>query len=128
MAIELGMACTVEATVDDDMLASAVGSGTVDVLATPVMIAQMELAASLCIAPALEEGQASVGTLVHVEHLAASPVGAHIFTTATVTAVDGRRVDFKVVAEDAAGEIGHGTHTRFVVDTSRFMEKANSRV
>ena len=127
MAITVGITHKVTVKVTEDLLASSVGSGLVRVFATPMMIAQMELAASECIAGELEEGQASVGTELHVAHSAASPLGVTITTTATVTAIDRRRVDFTVTASDDAGEIGAGTHTRFIVQTEKFMEKAVER-
>ena len=127
MAIQVGLHHTVETMVGHENIASSVGSGLVDVFATPMMIAQMELAASKCIAAELESGQASVGTQLDVNHSAASPVGARITTTATVTAVDGKMIRFSVIASDDAGEIGSGTHTRFIVDIKRFMEKADIR-
>ena len=128
MPIEIGMKFTTETIVDEKNTASAVGSGLIDVFATPMMIAQMELAASSCIASALDEGQASVGTKIDVSHSAATPVGMKVTATATVTGVDRRRVDFDVTAHDEAGEIGTGTHTRFIIDTAKFMEKTNAKL
>ncbi|MDR2932328.1 MAG: thioesterase family protein [Oscillospiraceae bacterium] len=124
MDIKVGTEYTSATTVDQSNIASAVGSGLVDVFATPMMIALMELAASECIKPFLESGQASVGTQVNVSHSDATPVGMKVFATAKVVAVDRRRVDFDVKMRDEAGEIGRGTHTRFIIDTEKFMTKA----
>lgn len=128
MSLEIGKSVTVEVTVDAANVASAVGSGLLDVYATPAMIAQMEGAAAACMADGLAEGQASVGTKIEVEHLAATPMGLTVAVTATITAVDGRRVDFEVTASDKAGLVGKGVHTRFMVDVERFMAKARQKL
>ena len=128
MEIKIGTHYTASVTVDDKNTASAVGSGLVDVFATPMMIALMELAASECIKPFLDEGQVSVGTMVNVSHVSATPVGMKVFATAEVTETQGRRVEFKVCMRDEAGSIGEGTHTRFIVETEKFMGKANLKI
>ena len=127
MEITAGLSFTAETIVNETNIASAVGSGLVDVFATPMMIALLELAASDCLKPCLKEGQASVGTVVNVSHTAATPVGMQVWATATVTAVDRRRVDFDVIVKDEAGDIGKGTHTRFVIDVEPFTQKAQQR-
>ena len=124
MNIPVGKSHTATTTVDQTNTASAVGSGLVDVFATPMMIALLELAASGCIADCLDDGQASVGTHINVSHSGATPMGMEVTATATVTGVDRRRVEFEVVARDACGEVGRGTHTRFVIDREKFMEQA----
>lgn len=110
--------------VDQKNIASAVGSGLVDVFATPMLITLMELAAARCLEPFLEPGQVSVGTHIDVEHSGATPVGMRVTAIATITAADRRRVEFSVAARDESGEVGRGSHTRFIVDKERFMEKA----
>lgn len=127
MEIKTGMTHTAETVVDKTNIASAIGSGLVDVFATPMMIALLELAASECIKPCLDAGQASVGGHVNVSHSAATPLGMTVTATATVTAVDRRRVDFDVSVRDEAGEIGKGTHTRFIIDKEKFMQKTAER-
>lgn len=127
MDIKIGVSHTASAKVDDTNIASALGSGLVDVFATPMMVALMELAASECIRPFLDVGQVSVGGHVNVSHTAATPVGMTVSATATVTVVDRRRVDFDVTMSDDSGGIGGGTHTRFIVDKKAFMEKANAK-
>lgn len=124
MAIEPGQECTVQTVVDENNVAGAVGSGLVSVFATPSMIAQMELAAATCMQPHLAPGQASVGAHVNVSHSAATPIGCTVTTTATVAEVDRRRVEFRVVSRDERGEIGSGTHTRFIIDVDKFMKKS----
>jgi predicted thioesterase len=118
-----GKTAAATATVTGQNTAKAVGSGSLDVFATPMMVALMERAACECLAGALEPGQASVGTSVDIEHTAASPLGMEITATATVAVIDGRKIEFAVAARDAKGEIGRGKHTRVVVDGERFMAK-----
>lgn len=124
MVLESGQFVSHKVVVDKSNVASAVGSGLLDVFATPAMIALMENAAAKCMAPSLGEGQASVGTRIEVEHLAATPMGMTVTITATVTQADNRRVDFALEASDKTGVVAKGTHTRFVVDMDRFMAKA----
>ena len=125
--ISNGKTATVTTTVTDKNTAKAVGSGNLDVFATPMMIALMEQAACECIADSLESTQSSVGTQINVAHTAASPLGATISATATVSDVDGRKVSFTVAAHDGTNEIGNGTHERFVIDAERFMKKLEQR-
>lgn len=115
-------------TVTEELTAASVGSGTLRVFATPAMITLIEETAYLSIAPQLSEGQSSVGTLLNVAHSSATPVGMDVVCETEVVEVDRRRVVFKVKVTDAAGEIGSGTHERFVVDDARFMERAESKL
>jgi len=119
---------SVSVTVHPENTATAVHSGGLDVFATPAMIALMERAAYECIENSIGPEQTTVGSVVNIEHLAASPLGAHVTATATVESVDGRKVHFTVSAGDGSGEIGSGTHTRVIVDKDRFMAKAKTRV
>lgn len=122
--IQVGMTHSETVTVGGDNVASAVGSGLVDVFATPMMIALLEKAAAACIAPHLDAGQASVGTHINVSHSGATPIGMQVTATATITEIDRRRIEFAVVVRDDAGEVGKGTHTRFIIDRDKFMNKA----
>jgi len=126
--MEVGKSYTVKITVDEKDTAKAVGSGTLSVLATPKMIALMEEAAYKCVSSDLEEGMSSVGTLMSVKHLSATPVGMSVSATATVIEVDGRKISFKVEAYDEVGLIGEGTHERFVVAEERFVVKTYSKL
>ena len=76
----------------------------------------------------MEEGTTSVGTEMNMRHTAASPVGMKVIVTAELTAVEGRILSFKVYAEDTAGAIGEGSHTRAIIRAERFMEKANAKL
>lgn len=126
--IELGMKYTTKITVEEKDTAKEVGSGTLLVLATPKMIALMEEAAYKAIESGLEEGTTSVGTLMNVKHLAATPVGMKVSATATVTGIDGRKIEFLVEAYDEAGKIGEGTHERFIIAEKKFVEKTYSKL
>jgi len=123
----LGNTASAGAVVTDSNTAKAAGSGSLDVFATPMMIALMERAACECLADALEPGQTSVGTKIDVAHTAASPVGAEITAAATIVHVLGRTVEFTVTASDGTGEIGNGKHTRVIVDSEKFSLKAKQR-
>lgn len=92
-------------------------------LATPYMIALMERASQQLAAAYLPEGQSTVGVLVNVRHLAATPQGMEVRIHSELTAVDGRKLTFKVEAYDAAEKIGEGTHERFIIDLARFQEQ-----
>jgi fluoroacetyl-CoA thioesterase len=93
------------------------------VLATPVMILTMENAALNAIRRFLEPGESAVGTAINVRHVAATPAGHRVTAEAEVTAVVGRRIEFKVSAHDEVEEIGHGTHERMVVVLSRINDR-----
>lgn len=123
-----GKTATVSTIVSVHNTAMAVGSGDLDVFATPMMIALMEQAACAVLADVLESGQTSVGTNIAVQHTVASPVGMKITATATITSIDGRNLTFDVAASDESGEIGRGTHTRVIVDAERFMAKVNAKI
>jgi len=125
--VTIGKTASVSAAVDGSNTARAAGSGSLDVFATPMMIALMEKAACEALADALETGQTSVGTQINVCHTAASPLGSVITATATITGESGRKIEFAVTARDGAGEIGNGTHTRVIVDEAKFMAKAGAK-
>jgi len=125
--LEIGKTATVKTTVNNTNTAETVGSGNLEVFSTPMMIALMEKAACEVLADSLEAGHTAVGTQVNITHIAASPVGMGITATATIESISGREIKFAVVAHDDAGEIGNGTHTRFIVDEARFMDKTNMR-
>ena len=122
-----GMSASVEATVTDDDTAASVASGLLEVYSTPAMIALMERAACECVAGLMPEGFTTVGTSVAIEHVAATPVGAHVTATATITEVTQRGVTFAVSVRDAVGEIGRGTHARALVDADTLLARAQLR-
>jgi fluoroacetyl-CoA thioesterase len=113
--------------VDASNVASAVGSGGLDVFSTPSLIALMENAARLAVEPLLAADQTTVGVRVDVRHLGASPSGEHIRAHAELTEVDGRRLIFHVEAFDTHEKIGEGTHERMVVDPARLLARAQAK-
>ena len=117
----LGRTATREFVVSDDSTALAVGSGSLPVLGTPVLLAWCE--ATTVAALDLPDGKTSVGTRVSLEHLAASPVGASVTVTATVAHVDGRLLRFAVDARMGEALVGSGEVTRVVVDAERFLSR-----
>lgn len=121
--MEIGLSYTSTVVVDNSNTAVALGSGDMDVFATPAMVALMENAAMNAVAPHLEQGQTTVGTQITTSHIKASALGATISATATLTAVDGRSLTFTIVASEGDKTIGEGTHTRFIVDRERFLSK-----
>ena len=125
--IDIGLIREESVLVDKTNVASAVGSGLVDVFATPQMVALVELAASRCIQPFLGDGRVSVGATVCLAHSAPTPIGMKVTAVATVSSVEGRSVTFDIIVRDDVGEVGRGTHGRFIVDSAKFMEKANVR-
>ena len=127
MEITVGLKGTVKETVNENITAKKVGSGSLPVFATPMMVALMEKAACKALENNLDEGSTTVGTKVDVEHVAATPVGMEVTVTATVTAVDGRKISFNVEAFDEAGLIGKGTHDRFVVGVEKFIAKTYAK-
>ena len=118
-----GLTYTSNVKVTPENCASAVGSGGLNVFATPSMVALMENAAMNAVAPYLPEGSTTVGAEINTTHIKPSALGAEIKATATLTSVEGRKLLFDVEASDANGVIGKGTHVRFIVDIERFMAK-----
>ncbi|MBE6754682.1 MAG: thioesterase [Ruminococcaceae bacterium] len=125
--IEIGVKGRAETIVTKENTAAAMGSGTLDVFATPAMIALMEKTAAESVQPLLEEGQTTVGTAVDIRHTAATPLGMQVTCNSLLVSAEGRMLVFEVIAEDEAGEIGRGRHERFIITADRFMEKTNNR-
>jgi fluoroacetyl-CoA thioesterase len=98
------------------------------VLATCMMSLAMELAAMDAIAPYLEPGEMSVGAVVNVSHLAATPEGWKVRAEAEVTKSDARRLEFNVTAFDEKETIGNGTHTRAIIDRAKFDQRFDAKV
>ncbi len=126
--MEIGLKSSQTITVEEKDTAQAYGSGTLPVFATPAMIALMENTAMNTVSPYLSEGEASVGTLMNVKHLSATPVGGTVTCEAELTEADGRRLVFKVTARDNKGIIGEGTHERFIIKTEKFLAKAQDKL
>jgi len=127
MALQPGLNARVGAVVDQSMTARGQGSGEVDGLATPAMIALMESAAVKAVARELAPDLTTVGARVEVTHLAPTPMGMRVEARATLLEIEGRQLVFAVSAEDEAGVIGRGTHERVVVRRRGFAEKIEGR-
>ena len=111
----------------EENCAAAVGSGSLPVFATPSMIALMEKAACESVQPYVGEGNTTVGTLMEVSHLSATPIGCTVTAESTLETVEGRKLCFHVRAYDDAGLIGEGSHERVIVEIARFMRSAEKK-
>jgi fluoroacetyl-CoA thioesterase len=125
--IRVGLIGEAITTVTSDLTAVTMGSGSVNVYATPAMIALMEAAAVSAIDPYLSEERTSVGIDINVQHLSATPVGERITAMAEVTRIDGKRVILEVRAWDEREIIGQGTHTRYIINIDEFMARVNDK-
>src|SRR5579864_9079514 len=113
-------------TVEREMTADWWGNKGVFVLATPHMVGLLEATCVMAIHQALDEGWSTVGTHVDLRHLKATPVGETITLSAEVTEVDGRRVTFRIKAEDGGGVAGEGIHERVLIDLARFLQRTGA--
>ena len=125
--MEIGIKNTLEITVTGNLTAAAVGSGTLNVYATPAMIALIEETAWKSVAPYLEEGQSTVGTRLDVSHVAPTPLGMTVRCETELTEVDGRRLVFAVNVYDEAGLSGKVTHERFIIMSEKFQAKKKKK-
>ena len=126
--LEAGIKGTKESMVTNENTAKTMGSGTLDVFATPAMIALMENTAYESVASELEEGSGTVGTALNVKHVAATPVGMKVTCETELIKVDGRALTFSVKAFDEKGLIGEGEHERFIVFNEKFQAKADAKL
>lgn len=118
-----GLTYSSELTVDEAVTAIAMGSGDLPVLATPAMMALMENAAMLAVAPHLPKGSTTVGGHTSASHIKPTPIGETVTATATVVKVDGKKIEFEVKAHWGDILLGEGTHLRFIVDREKFMSR-----
>ncbi len=125
--VQPGIAGEAKMTVAVGNTAIEVGSGSVPVFATPMLVALMENAAINALAGRLAEGMSSVGTKVEVAHTAATPLGMTVTARAELLEVEGKRLLFKVTAEDEAGPVGEGRHERFIIDLARFLDRVETK-
>ncbi len=121
--LQEGLSHSSQLTVTEAVTAITMGSGDMPVLATPAMMALMENAAMLAVADHLPEGCTTVGGHIASSHLKPSRLGDTITATATVTKVDGKKIEFKVEARCGDTLLGEGTHLRFVVDRTKFLSR-----
>ena len=116
-----GLSHTSQLLVTQNDSALSQGSGELAVLATPRMIALMENAAMLAVAPALAPGETTVGGQISVSHRKPTAIGAEVSATAVLTRVEGRKLSFALSASEGDKRIGEGTHIRFIVGREKFM-------
>lgn len=128
VSLKIGITNIIETVVTIENCAQNVGSGDTDVFATPAMIALMEKTCAASVSPYIENDTTTVGTLVSIEHLAATPVGMKVTCKSTLTEIDGRKLVFDLEVFDECGKIGGGTHHRFIVNRNKFQQKANSKL
>lgn len=126
--ITVGMHAEKTLLVGEGDTAESWGSGTLPVLATPKMILMVEETAMAAVSGELPEGDTTVGTLVDIKHVSASPVGTEVRCRAEVVEVDRARIRFSVSVTDASGDVGTGFHERFVVHSDKFMAKARAKL
>ncbi|MDY3908113.1 MAG: thioesterase family protein [Eubacterium sp.] len=107
--------------------AATMKSGTLQVYATPAMIALMEQTAYTSVQDELEEGQGTVGTRMEVSHISATPLGMEVTAKSKLVSIDRRKLVFEVEAFDERGKIGEGIHERFIVDNKSFQEKTDNK-
>lgn len=125
--IQTGLEETAQETVTPDMTAATMGSGDVEVLATPAVMALVERVAAAAVAGVLEPGSTTVGARMEVDHLAPTPVGAMISATVRLEAVAGRKLSFGFEVSDPGGVVARGSHLRVLVNRDAFVEAARSR-
>lgn len=125
--INVGLTGKAQSIVTNENTAKAMKSGSLDVFATPALVALMEQAACDAIEDKLEKGTTTVGIKMDVQHMAATPIGLNVSAKASVIEVDERKIIFHVEAYDDKELIGKAVHSRFIVKTDKFMDKANAK-
>ncbi len=121
--LQEGLTHTSQLIVTEAVSAISMGSGDLPVLATPAMMALMENAAMLAVAPHLPEGSTTVGGHISASHIKPTPIGETVTATATVVKVDGKKIEFEVKAHCGDILLGEGIHLRFIVDREKFMSR-----
>ncbi len=121
--LAVGLKNEMKWTVEEEHLASSLGNGLVEVLATPVLVGLCEECARLMVEPLLADGQKTVGTVVNLCHLAATPVGMQVTVHAELVGIDGKRLRFRIEAWDEVERIAEAEHERFIIDAERFARR-----
>lgn len=121
--IKIGTLYVAKQKVTKNLLASEMGSGDIEVYATPAMVALMENAAMMCLLPYLEQEETSVGISISTTHTKATALNSDVEAVATITEIDGRKVTFSIIARDGLGIIGESNHERFVLNREKFLSR-----
>ena len=125
--LNVGMIGKAQVAVCPENTALSMGSGALEVFATPALVALAEKTCWTSIQEALEPGQGTVGTELNLQHTAPTPLGMTVHCESTLTEINGRSLTFAVKLWDDKGTVGEGTHKRFIIDNDRFQAKANSK-
>ena len=123
-----GLTNATEFFVTEKNIASALGSGSLKVFATPAMIQLIEIAAAELLEKNLPQELTSVDSALNVKHTAPTPLGMKVRAEVKIISVDGRKIIFEAVVFDERGEIGRGAHERFIVDREKFQSKADAKI
>lgn len=126
--LKLGLRLEQSTIVTADLAVNFLGLESARVLGTPFMIMLMEITCRNCVKPHLPEGFDTVGTIVNIRHLAATPLGAKVRFTSELIGIEGKRVTFKVEAFDATDKIGEGLHERAVIDVAKFGARVSQKL
>lgn len=126
--LKIGLNASIETKVFNESSAEEMGSGNLDVYATPAMISLMERSALSAVSLHLPNGYTTVGTAVNIKHMAATPVGMKVKAVAELICVEGRKLTFKVEAFDSKEKIGEGQHERYIVEATKFREKVYGKL
>lgn len=126
--LRVGLTLTTDYLLKKEHAAEHVGSGELEVLSTPSMIAFMEKTARECVKPKLPEGYVTVGSRINIRHLSPVPTREELKVTAQLTGIHGRRLTFKVKAEWRNEVIGEGQHERFIVNREKFLQKLEEKI
>ena len=125
--LHIGMLGEKSLVVSADNTAQKYGSGSVAVFATPAMVGLMEGAALDAVDSFLPPGMTTVGINLNINHTAATPLGMTVKAIAELTAIDGKRLTFKVTAYDEKEKIGEGTHERYIIQLEKFMQNVQTK-
>ncbi|MBR3748524.1 MAG: thioesterase [Firmicutes bacterium] len=126
--LSVGIKGNLERTVTEELTAEALGSGLLPVFATPAAVALAEETAWKSVAGELEEGQGTVGTLMELAHIAATPLGMKVRCETELVEVDRRKLVFTVKIYDEKEKVADGRHERFIIDNAKFLSKAEGKL
>ncbi len=126
--LQIGLKNCEKETVTEKNVASALGSGSLDVYATPAMARLMEYTAARSLDGLLEDGQTTVGISLNLKHTSATPVGCIVVCESELISIEGKKLCFQIDVKDDFGSIGSSVHERFIVDRQTFMQKAENKL